>query len=106
MQSPQRARGDEPGQPRHVIEMRVGQQHVAEPAKPEPGAQQLALRPLAAIDQKPVRPAADTSAGKPRSAEGTAAAVPRKTRSNIGSAASPAMRQSDPGKPKSSDRPG
>src|SRR5271166_1250866 len=50
-------RGAKTCEPRYMIEMKVGQEHVAEPAKSEPGAHQLALGPLAAIDEKPIRPA-------------------------------------------------
>src|SRR5262245_34630874 len=39
----------------HMVEMRMGQQHVLQAAKPELGAHQLALGPLAAIDQEPLR---------------------------------------------------
>ena len=46
--------GEEARQPQHMIEVGVGQQHVFHAAKPGPGAHQLALRALAAIDQKPV----------------------------------------------------
>ena len=42
-----------------MIEVQMGQQHVIQPAKAEPGAHQLALGPLAAIDEKPRRPAND-----------------------------------------------
>ena len=42
-----------------MIEMRMGQQHMAEPAKSGPGAQDLPLRALAAIDQKPLSAGAD-----------------------------------------------
>src|SRR6516162_605661 len=52
-------RGEEPRQPRHMIQVQVGQQHVAQPAESELGAHQLALGPLAAIDEEPSRPAGD-----------------------------------------------
>jgi len=42
-----------------MIKMSMRQQHVLQPAKPEPGAQQLALGPLPAVDQKPARSASD-----------------------------------------------
>src|ERR1044071_4007673 len=42
-----------------MIEMRMVQQHMTEPAKPGAGAQDLALRALAAIDQKPLSAGAD-----------------------------------------------
>ena len=56
---PECARGNQPRQLRHMIEVSVGQQHLPEPAKPKPGAQQLALGSLPAIDQKPVGPVPD-----------------------------------------------
>jgi hypothetical protein len=52
-------RREEAREPQHMIEMSMRQQYVLQPAKPEPGAQQLALGPLAAVDQKPARPASD-----------------------------------------------
>ena len=58
------ASGEEARQPRYMIEMKVGQQHVAEPAKAEPGAHQLALCPLAAVDEKPGWPAGDQQGGR------------------------------------------
>jgi len=39
--------------------VQVGQQYVAQPAESELGAHQLALGPLAAIDEEPSRPAGD-----------------------------------------------
>ena len=54
-----RARGDEPRQPADMVEMRMRQQDMTQPAKAEPGAHQLALSSLAAIDQKPIGPASD-----------------------------------------------
>ena len=53
------AGGEEPRQPRHMIQVQVGQQHVAQPAKSELGTHQLALGPFAAIDEEPSRPAGD-----------------------------------------------
>ncbi len=55
---------DQPRQPADMVEMGVGQQHLAQPAKAEPGAHQLALGPLAAIDQKPVRAVAEVERGR------------------------------------------
>ena len=56
--------GTESRQPRHVIQVEVGQQHVTQPAESELGAHQLALGPLAAIDQEPSRPARDQQRGR------------------------------------------
>src|SRR5882672_5558110 len=53
------ASGEEARQPRHMVEVKVGQQHVLQPAKPESGAHQLALGALAAIDEEASRPAAN-----------------------------------------------
>jgi len=50
---------EQPRQPQNMIEMGVRQQHVSEPAKAHPGAHQLALGSLAAIDEKAIRPGAD-----------------------------------------------
>ena len=54
-----RARGNEPRQPADMVEMRVGQQDMTQPAKAQPGAHQLALGALAAIDQKSIGPVSD-----------------------------------------------
>src|SRR6266446_5928667 len=45
--------------PRHMVEMKVGQQHVLQPAKPESGTHQLALGALPAIDEEASRSAAN-----------------------------------------------
>jgi hypothetical protein len=42
-----------------MIQVEVGQQHMTQSAESELGAHQLALGPLAAIDQEPSRPARD-----------------------------------------------
>jgi hypothetical protein len=42
-----------------MVEVGMGQQHPAEPAKAEPGSQELALRAFAAIDEQPARAMAD-----------------------------------------------
>ena len=51
--------GTESRQPSHMIQVEVGQQHMTQSAESELGAHQLALGPLAAIDQEPSRPARD-----------------------------------------------
>ncbi len=51
--------GDQPAQTEHMVEIGMGQQDVAEPAKPGPGAQHLARRALAAIDEEPRAAGAD-----------------------------------------------
>ena len=56
--------GTESRQPSHMIQVEVGQQHVTQPAESELGAHQLALGPLAAIDQEPSRPARDQQRGR------------------------------------------
>jgi len=37
------ARGEQPRRPRHMVEVQMGQQHMTQPAKPEPGPHHLAL---------------------------------------------------------------
>jgi hypothetical protein len=49
----QSQRRGEPAQPQQMIGIGMGQQHAVQPAQPEPALQQLALRPLAAVDQEP-----------------------------------------------------
>src|SRR5690606_37624850 len=48
----QRQGGDEAAEPEQMIDVAMGQQHAIEAAQAEAALQQLALRALAAVDQK------------------------------------------------------
>ncbi len=51
---PPRKGGDQPAQAQNVIEMAVGEQHALQTPEADPAAQNLPLRPFAAIDEKPL----------------------------------------------------
>ena len=55
---------DHPDEPEPVVEVEVGEEHVGEVAQPD-RAQQLALRPLAAVDEDPIPAAPDQQRGQP-----------------------------------------
>jgi hypothetical protein len=46
-------RAEQPRKPEHVIAVQVGDEDVAQAAEPQVGAQQLVLRALAAVEQRP-----------------------------------------------------
>ena len=83
VQVEQAQRREQAAEPEHMIEMHMRQQNVGETAEAGAGAQQLALRPLAAINQETLAAGAHQQAGRPRSVEGVVAAVPRKVSSNM-----------------------
>ena len=55
---------EHPRQAEDVVGVQVGEEDVLEVAEPGVGAQQLSLRPLAAVDEEPVAAAADQRRGR------------------------------------------
>jgi hypothetical protein len=65
-----------------MVEMAMGQQNFVQPAKAEPGAQELALRALSTVDHEAMLVYHHQRRGHPRCTDGADADVPKKTSSN------------------------